>query len=48
MLRLAYFSDIHGNDLALKAVLRDIDAADTDLAVCGEDLWSVTAPTPTK
>lgn len=38
MLRLAYFSDIHGNDLALKAVLRDINVNGVDLAVCGGDL----------
>ncbi len=38
MLRLAYFSDIHGNDLALKEMLRDIDSIGADLAVCGGDL----------
>ena len=48
MLRLAYFSDVHGNDLALEAVLRDMDATGAGLAVCGGDLWSVTAPTPTR
>lgn len=37
-MRIALFSDIHGNDVALKAVLRDIDRAAVDRIVCLGDV----------
>jgi len=37
-MRLAFFSDIHGNRHALEAVLAEIDATGVDLLVCGGDL----------
>lgn len=38
VLRLAVFSDVHGNIQGLQAVLRDIAARGTDLVWCGGDL----------
>lgn len=37
-MRLAYLTDIHGNSIALQAVLAEIDAAHVDLIFCGGDL----------
>jgi len=37
-MKIAFFSDIHGNLAALQAVLEDIDRQDVDIAFCGGDL----------
>jgi putative phosphoesterase len=37
-MKVAIFSDIHGNAVALEAVLRDIEAQQPDRIVCGGDL----------
>lgn len=37
-MRIAVFSDIHGNHYALEAVLRDIEVRGFDLVFCGGDL----------
>jgi putative phosphoesterase len=37
-MRFAFFSDIHGNLLALEAVLRDMDEAGVDASICVGDL----------
>lgn len=37
-MRLGFFSDIHGNDLALESVLTDMDAARVEARVCLGDL----------
>jgi Calcineurin-like phosphoesterase. len=37
-MKIAFFSDIHGNVHALHAVLEDIRSARIDMAFCGGDL----------
>lgn len=37
-MKIAVFSDIHGNAIALEAVLKDIDSRNIDLVFCGGDL----------
>lgn len=37
-MKIAVFSDIHGNALALETVLKDIDSRNIDLVFCGGDL----------
>jgi putative phosphoesterase len=37
-MQIAVISDIHGNAIALEAVLKDIDTRDVDLVLCGGDL----------
>ncbi|NLW47502.1 MAG: metallophosphoesterase family protein [Firmicutes bacterium] len=37
-MKIAVFSDIHGNALALEAVIKDIDSRNADLVFCGGDL----------
>ena len=37
-MKIAFFSDIHGNLAALQAVLEDLDRQDVDIAFCGGDL----------
>ncbi len=37
-MKIAVFSDIHGNAIALEAVLKDIDTRNIDLIFCGGDL----------
>jgi putative phosphoesterase len=37
-MRIAVFSDIHGNAIALEAVLKDIKTRNIDLVLCGGDL----------
>lgn len=37
-MKIAVFSDIHGNSVALEAVLKDIDSRNVDLVFCGGDL----------
>jgi putative phosphoesterase len=37
-MKIAVFSDIHGNAIALEAVLKDIDSRNVDLVFCGGDL----------
>ncbi len=37
-MKVAVFSDVHGNAIALDAVLRDIDAQRPDRIICGGDL----------
>lgn len=37
-MKIAVFSDIHGNAVALEAVFKDIDARNIDLVFCGGDL----------
>lgn len=46
-MRLAVFSDVHGNHLALEAVLKDIRARDVDQVFCLGDLVGY-APFPDK
>jgi len=45
MRRIALFSDVHGNTLALDAVLADIEAARVDETYCLGDSWD-TVPIP--
>jgi len=37
-MKIAFFSDLHGNLAALQAVLEDIDRREVDMAFCGGDL----------
>ena len=37
-MKIAIFSDIHGNAIALEAVLKDVDSRGVDLVFCGGDL----------
>ena len=37
-MKIALLSDIHGNAVALEAVLRDIDAEGVDLIICLGDV----------
>ncbi len=37
-MKIAVFSDVHGNAVALEAVLKDINARNIDLVFCGGDL----------
>lgn len=37
-MKIAVFSDVHGNAIALEAVLKDIDSRNIDLVFCGGDL----------
>lgn len=44
-MRIAIFSDVHGNRLALEAVLRDIEAHTPDaIANLGDQLWGAADP----
>ena len=53
-MRIAVVSDIHGNAVALEAVLADLQRSPADMVVClgdairlKENLWSQSAPSAT-